>query len=70
MPRAARRRSRRRTSDLQPFVAPLREQIERERDDTQHRKRGEAILKSREYSFCLYPRKHFDKLLAEPEFEL
>ena len=38
---------------LQPFVAPLREQIERERDELQQRRRGEAILRSREYSFCL-----------------
>jgi hypothetical protein len=53
--------------DLQPFVEPLRERIERERDDTQHRKRNEAILNSREYSFCLYPRQHFDRLLVEPE---
>ena len=53
--------------ELQPFVEPLREQIERERDDTQHRKRNEAILNSREYSFCLYPRQHFDRLLVEPE---
>ena len=30
---------------LQPFVAPLREQIERERDDLQQRQRGEAILR-------------------------
>lgn len=52
---------------LQPYVASLREQIERERVDTQHRKRSEAILNSREYSFCLYPREHFDKLLADPE---
>ncbi len=52
---------------LQPYVASLRDQIERERVDTQHRKRSEAILNSREYSFGLYPRKHFDKLLAEPE---
>ncbi|HEX4414127.1 MAG TPA: hypothetical protein VH107_10905 [Lacipirellulaceae bacterium] len=51
---------------LQPYVASLREQIERERVDTQHRKRSEAILNSREYSFCLYPREHFDKLLLEP----
>jgi hypothetical protein len=51
---------------LQPFVAPLRRQIELERDDTRRRKRGEAILHSREYSFCLYPRGHFDKLLADP----
>jgi hypothetical protein len=52
---------------LQPFVASLRDHIERERVDTQHRKRSEAILNSREYSFCLYPREHFERLLAEPE---
>jgi hypothetical protein len=51
---------------LQPFVAPLREQIERERDDVQSRRRGEAILNSREYSFCLYPRESFERLLREP----
>jgi hypothetical protein len=51
---------------LQPFVAPLREQIELERDELQRRRRGEAILKSREYSFCLYPRWHFESLLRDP----
>jgi hypothetical protein len=51
---------------LQPYVAPLREQIERERDDVQNRRRGEAILNSREYSFCLYPRESFERLLREP----
>jgi hypothetical protein len=50
---------------LQPYVAPLREQIERERQDIQQLQRGEAILRSREYSFCLYPREHFDRLLVE-----
>jgi hypothetical protein len=51
---------------LQPFVASLREQVERERVELQQQKRGDAILRSREYSFCLYPRQHFDRLLAEP----
>jgi hypothetical protein len=51
---------------LQRFVAPLRKQIESERDDLQQRRRGEAILRSREYSFCLYPRQHFDSLLRDP----
>ncbi len=55
---------------LQPYVAPLRDQIERERHDIQQHKRSEAILRSREYSFCLYPRRHFDKLLAEPSLDL
>lgn len=52
---------------LQSYVMPLREKIERERSDTLLRKRGESILTSREYSFCLYPREHFDRLLREPE---
>jgi hypothetical protein len=50
---------------LQPFVAPLREQIERERDELQQRRRGDAILRSRDYSFCLYPRERFSTLLGE-----
>jgi hypothetical protein len=49
---------------LQPFVAPLRGQLERQRDELLHRKRCEAILRSREYSFCLYPREQFASLLA------
>jgi hypothetical protein len=51
---------------LQPLVARQREQVERERDELQLRRRGEAILRSREYSFCLYPREHFSTLLDEP----
>ena len=50
---------------LQPYVAPLRERIEREQKDVQQRRRAEAILNSREYSFCLYPREHFDRLVEE-----
>ena len=48
---------------LQPYVAPLRERIEREQKDVQQRRRREAILNSREYSFCLYPRERFDRLV-------
>ena len=48
---------------LQPFVAPLREKIEGQRDELMRRRRGEAILRSREYSFCLYPRRSFAALL-------
>jgi hypothetical protein len=48
---------------LQPFVASLRQKIEHERDELQQRKRGDAILRSRDYSFCLYPREHFERLL-------
>jgi hypothetical protein len=47
---------------LQPFMTMMRERIERERDDLQHRRRGDAILRSREYSFCLYPLQHFNSL--------
>ncbi len=52
-------------SALQPYVALMREQIELERDKAQSRKRGDAILKSRDYSFCLYPRQHFETLIAD-----
>ncbi len=51
---------------LQPYIAPLRQKIERERDDAQHHKRRDAILNAREYSFCLFPREHFEKLFEEP----
>jgi hypothetical protein len=51
---------------LQPYVAPLRDQLERDRQAAQKLRRGEAILQSRAYSFCLYPRAHFDTLLREP----
>jgi hypothetical protein len=47
---------------LQLLVAPLRQEIEQERDIM--RRRGEAILRSRDYSFCLYPREHFSTLLS------
>lgn len=52
---------------LQPFVTLLRQQIEGEIAEMRRRKRAETILRSREYSFCLYPREHFDRLLANPE---
>lgn len=55
---------------LQPYVATIREQIERERDDIEQRKRGDKILRSREYSFCLYPRQHFDRLLKNPRLDV
>jgi hypothetical protein len=51
---------------LQPYIAPLREELEHDRLAAQKQRRGEAILQSREYSFCLYPRTHFDTLLREP----
>lgn len=51
---------------LRPFVEQLRQQIVSEIAEMRQRKRVEKILLSREYSFCLYPREHFDRLLANP----
>ncbi len=50
---------------LQPFVADLRGRVERQRDELQHRKRADAILNSRDYAFCLYPRRDFERLLDD-----
>jgi hypothetical protein len=50
---------------LQPFVAERRRQIKSRCGELQRRKRADAILQSREYSFCLYPREHFEKLLED-----
>jgi hypothetical protein len=48
---------------LQPFLAPQREQLERQRNEIEHRLAVDSILNSREYSFCLFPREHFERLL-------
>jgi hypothetical protein len=50
---------------LQPYVAPRRREIARQCHEFQHRKRTEAILRSRDYPFCLYPRDHFERLLFD-----
>jgi hypothetical protein len=50
---------------LQVHLADLRRQIERQREELAHRKRANAILESREHSFCLYPRRHFEQLLLD-----
>jgi hypothetical protein len=50
---------------LQPFVASRRTQLERQREDGEHFKRVRAILDSRDYSFCLFPREHFERLLLD-----
>lgn len=50
---------------LLPYLAETRRQIERGREELEHRKRALAILESREYSFCLFPRWKFDKLLLD-----
>jgi len=48
---------------LQPFVAPRREALERQRSEIEQRLAAESILNSREYSFCLFPRAHVERLL-------
>ena len=48
---------------LQPFVDAERRQFEQQRDETELRQRARAILDSRDYSFCLFPRTHFERLL-------
>jgi len=50
-------------ASLQPFVAPERARLERERASIERRLAQDAILESREYSFCLFPREHFERLL-------
>jgi hypothetical protein len=50
-------------SELQPFVANRRRAIKERCEELQTRRRADAILQSREYSFCLFPREHFEKLL-------
>src|SRR5207302_125052 len=49
---------------LQPFLEPLREQIRSRCMELQQKQRAESILRSRDYAFCLYPREHFERLLA------
>jgi hypothetical protein len=50
---------------LQPYLSRLRSQVAQAREQIAERKRGNAILESREYAFCLYPRQHFEKLLLD-----
>jgi hypothetical protein len=50
---------------LQPYVAPLRAQFETELRGLQQRQRAAAILGSREYSFCLFPREQLEPLLLD-----
>lgn len=52
-------------SALQPFVAQQRERLERDRNDVERRLAVDSILNSREYSFCLFPREHFERLLHD-----
>jgi hypothetical protein len=50
---------------LQPHVNELLRDVEQQREQLARRKRANAILDSREYSFCLYPRQHFEPLLLD-----
>jgi hypothetical protein len=50
---------------LQPYVAATRVRLERELSQHEARRRADAILDSREYSFCLFPRAHFERLLLD-----
>lgn len=50
---------------LQPFVAEERWRIEQLQEDLHKRQRAGAILDSRDYSFCLFPRQHFNRLLLD-----
>jgi hypothetical protein len=50
---------------MQPFVAEWHRELERQREEFAHRKRASVILDSREYSFCLHPRRHFEQLLLD-----
>ena len=50
---------------LQPYVAQLRTQLERQLDEAESRLRATAILESREVAFCLFPREHLEKLLLD-----
>jgi hypothetical protein len=46
-------------------VAHLRTQIECQLDDIERRTRASAILESREYAFCLFPREPLERLLLD-----
>jgi hypothetical protein len=48
---------------LQPFVAERRAEVLQQRASLERRLAQKAILESREYSFCLFPREHFERLL-------
>jgi hypothetical protein len=48
---------------MQPFVAKRRDELKRSRGEIEHRLAIDPILGSREYSFCLFPREQFERLL-------
>jgi hypothetical protein len=50
---------------LQPYFSELRQELEWQQKELAHRKRANSLLDSREYSFCLHPREHFQRLLLD-----
>ncbi len=50
---------------LQPYLAPLRRELESHRAAADERTRSNTILESREYSFCLFPRAQLQILLLD-----
>jgi hypothetical protein len=50
---------------LQPFVEARRIELIGKRDQIEQQQAVESILNSREYSFCLFPRNHFQQLIAD-----
>lgn len=57
------------TDLLQPHVAHLRAQVERQLDQTERRMRASAILDSRDYAFCLFPQERLQRLLLDSSAE-
>ncbi|OHB80665.1 MAG: hypothetical protein A2V98_00105 [Planctomycetes bacterium RBG_16_64_12] len=49
---------------LAPCVAPLRERLHRERRETEQSLKAEAVLRAREYPFCLFPEKTLREFLV------
>ena len=52
-------------ASLQPWVEPLRKEIKTELDTVASRISANQVLESREYAFCLFPRKHLRKFLLD-----
>jgi hypothetical protein len=50
---------------LQSYLSSVRDNVERRCEELAERKRAGGILASREYSFCLHPREHFEQLLLD-----
>ncbi|MEX2317982.1 MAG: hypothetical protein WD669_12565 [Pirellulales bacterium] len=50
---------------LQPYVDRRRRRLEQQHAEHEDERRAAAILDSREYSYCLYPRSRFERLLLD-----